>query len=267
MCGADLRQHAVAYHEAIVATEWRVRHHRHVVLLAPWQKVMLNASVVETVRDLIGRAAITVWDTEEIFHLASVEVGYAPSSDFPCRAQLFESCDDVGELGIWNWPVQQIEIEIIGPETRRLASHARAMPSPVTSIGLHFGDEEYSVTLTGNHMAYQFLRAAVSVISRRVDQRHAERNACAQRLFLKQLPDVCPGRDARSPDRQLGQWCRSATSRCAVERRQQELMCLKALQSLRQRRERQTDCRAKCIKLAPAEQMLVHLSISTGARQ
>src|SRR5208282_4698629 len=30
------------------------------------------------VRDLIGRAAMAVWDTEKIFHLASVEVGYAP---------------------------------------------------------------------------------------------------------------------------------------------------------------------------------------------
>ena len=86
MCGADLRQHAVAYHQIIVAAEWRVCHHRHVVLLAPWQKVMLNAAVVETVRDLIGRAAITVWDTEESFYLASVEVGYAPGSDFRRRA-------------------------------------------------------------------------------------------------------------------------------------------------------------------------------------
>ena len=83
MCGADLCQRAVAYHEVIVAAEWRVRHHRHIVLLAPLQKITLNAAVVETVRDLIGRAAITVWDTEESFHLAYVEVRDAPRSDFP----------------------------------------------------------------------------------------------------------------------------------------------------------------------------------------
>jgi hypothetical protein len=35
---------------------------------------------------LIGRAAMAVWDTEEIFHLANVEVGHAPSSDLPSRA-------------------------------------------------------------------------------------------------------------------------------------------------------------------------------------
>jgi hypothetical protein len=35
VCSADLRQCVVAYQEVIVATEWRIRHHRHIVLLAP----------------------------------------------------------------------------------------------------------------------------------------------------------------------------------------------------------------------------------------
>src|SRR6266704_4518230 len=51
-------------------------------------------------------------------------------------------------------------------------------------IGRHFGDQEYAVALTGNHPADQFLGAAVAVHLRRIDQRHPERNARAQRFFL-----------------------------------------------------------------------------------
>ena len=70
MGGADLRQRAVTYDEVMVAAERRVRHDRQIVLLAPRQKVALNATVVETVRHLIGRAATAVRNTEQILHLA-----------------------------------------------------------------------------------------------------------------------------------------------------------------------------------------------------
>lgn len=86
MDGADLRQRAVTYYEAIVAPERRVRHDRQVVLLAPRQNIALNATVVETVRDLIGGAAMAVRNAEEIFHLINVEIGYAPSANLSRRA-------------------------------------------------------------------------------------------------------------------------------------------------------------------------------------
>ena len=86
MDSADLRQRAVTYYEVMVAAERRVRHDRQVVLLAPRQNIALNATVVETVRDLIGGAAMAVWNAEEIFHLANVEIGYAPSANLPRRA-------------------------------------------------------------------------------------------------------------------------------------------------------------------------------------
>jgi hypothetical protein len=65
VCGTDLRERAVAHQEAIFATEWRICHHGQIVLRAPSQKVTLNTSVVEAVRNLIGRTAIAVGDTEE----------------------------------------------------------------------------------------------------------------------------------------------------------------------------------------------------------
>lgn len=80
---ANLRQRAVAYYEVLVAAERGVRHDRQVVLLTPRQEIPLNATVVETVSDLIGGAAMALWNAEEIFHLANVEIGYAPGANFP----------------------------------------------------------------------------------------------------------------------------------------------------------------------------------------
>src|SRR5882762_9581621 len=82
----DLRQRAVTHQEVIVAAERRIRHHRHIVLLAPWQNLKLNATVIETVRNLIGCASMAVWNTEQSFHLVNVEVGDAPSANLSRRA-------------------------------------------------------------------------------------------------------------------------------------------------------------------------------------
>src|ERR1700680_1589956 len=80
--------------------------------------------------------------------------------------------------------MQQIEIQMFAaePSESRRASTRDAIARHL--IALHLGDEEYAVALTGNHVTNELLGAAVAVVSRRIDQRHAERNACAQRLFL-----------------------------------------------------------------------------------
>src|SRR5262249_19239291 len=67
------------------AAQWRIGHHRHAVLLAPWQQVMFNAAVADIVRDLISRTAIAFWNTEQVFHVADLEVGHAPGANLPCR--------------------------------------------------------------------------------------------------------------------------------------------------------------------------------------
>jgi len=63
---------------------------------------------------LIGRAVIAVWNTEEVFHVADLEVGYAPGVDPPRRAQVLERRHDAGEVGVRTWPMEQVEIEMIG---------------------------------------------------------------------------------------------------------------------------------------------------------
>src|ERR1700678_2100290 len=103
MRGADLCQRAVTDDEVMVAAEGGIRHDRHVVLSAPRQEITLNASICEAVRDLIGCATIAVWNTEQVLHLARVEVGDAPGADLFRRTQLFECRHDAGEFGSRNW--------------------------------------------------------------------------------------------------------------------------------------------------------------------
>src|ERR1700686_378768 len=88
MHSADLRQRAVAQQGVGVfeAAERRSRHHRHIVLRAPWQNVTLKVTVTETVTNLIGCASMAVWNTEQLFHLVNVEVGDAPSANLSRRA-------------------------------------------------------------------------------------------------------------------------------------------------------------------------------------
>src|SRR4051794_17733254 len=79
--GADLCERAITCQQVVVAAERGIRHHRHIVLLAPRQKVTLDLTVLETVRDLIGYAVMAVRNAEEFFHLARAEVGYAPGAN------------------------------------------------------------------------------------------------------------------------------------------------------------------------------------------
>src|SRR5438132_8276518 len=101
--------------------------------------------------------------------------------------------------------MKQVEVEMISAETpeARVASPRDAVSHHV--IGPHFGDQEYAVALTGNHAADQFLGLAVAVHLRRVDQRHPERKAGAQRFFLSgfrmsPLREICRALAERRDD-------------------------------------------------------------------
>ena len=67
------------------AAERGIGHHRHTTLLAPWQQIMLNGAAADVVKDLIGRAAIAVWNMEEVFHVADLEVGHTPGPNLARR--------------------------------------------------------------------------------------------------------------------------------------------------------------------------------------
>src|SRR5260370_12085043 len=88
MHSAELHQRALTQQSAGVfdAAERRSRHHRHIVLRAPWQNVTLKVTVSEAVTNLIGCASMAVWNSEQLFHLVDVEVRDAPSANLSRRA-------------------------------------------------------------------------------------------------------------------------------------------------------------------------------------
>src|SRR5262249_28796449 len=68
------------------ATEWRIGHHRHTVPLAPRQQSTFDAAVPDVVKHLISRAAIALWNMEQVFEVSDLKVGHPPGANLPCRA-------------------------------------------------------------------------------------------------------------------------------------------------------------------------------------
>ncbi len=100
--------------------------------------------------------------------------------------------------------MQEVEIEMVGAEAfeARLASARDAVSRHV--VGPHFGHEENAIALAGDRTTNEFLGA---VNFRRVDHRHSERKARAQRFFFiglrafslsKTRGALAQGRDDRS---------------------------------------------------------------------
>src|SRR5258708_37488099 len=174
MDGADLRQRAVTYYQVVIAAERRVRHDRHVVLLAPRQEIALDAAVIETVSDLIGGAAMAVWNAKKVFHLANAEIGYAPGANLPRRAQLFKRRHYSGKLRAGGWPMHQIKIQVLAAETSEARSASTRDTIAGHLIALHLGNQVYAVALTGDHFTNELFGAAAAVVSPRINQPHAE---------------------------------------------------------------------------------------------
>src|SRR6187200_2866357 len=103
-CRADTCKCRITQQFGVRAAKRRIGHHRHPMLLAPWQQVMFDAAVTEVVWDLIGRAPIPLWNLEQVFQAADREVGDPPGANFPGRAQIFKSRYDAGEVGDPIWP-------------------------------------------------------------------------------------------------------------------------------------------------------------------
>ena len=155
----------ITQHLGACPAQRRIGHDRHAMPLAPGQQVTLDPSIADAVRDLVGRAAVAVWHTEELFHVEDREVGHAPSANLPLRAQAFERRDDAGQTHGLLWPVKKVEIEMIRTETgqARLAGARDAVPRHMSLRD--FGDQEDTIALTGNRPADEFLGAFTSAVS------------------------------------------------------------------------------------------------------
>src|SRR5262245_62793162 len=172
----DTSQSRITQQVGARSAERRIGHNRHAVLLTPWQHAALNAAVADTVRELIGRAAIALRNTEEVLHVTDREIGNSPGANLACRAQFLKHGHGVRDVGDAIRPMQEIKIEMIGAEAleTRFTGARNAIAGHV--VGPHLGHEKNAIALTGNRATYEFLRA---VNLRRVDQRHPERKAGA----------------------------------------------------------------------------------------
>src|SRR6516165_2327181 len=233
-------------------------HHRHAVPLAPWQQVRLDVAIAEIIKDLIGRAAIAVWNTQEGLHVADLGVGHAPGVNLPGRAQAFERPHNAGELSVPSWPVQQVEIEMISaePAEARLASTRNAVSPHM--IGPHFGDQKYAVTLTGYHAADQFLGSAIAVNLGRIDQGHPERKSGAQRLLLSGV--------RMSPLPETGRALAQRRDNCSIRElyrggRGTSRRTRSSHNHRADRRERRGKRDAKSVEFTSFQQLLVHASL------
>ena len=139
MRSADLRQRCITYDQVVIATEGRIRHHRHIMLRAPRQKVALNATVTKTVRNLISRTPLTIGNVEQIVHLALIEVRYPPSANLPRTTKLFECRHNTGKFPSSHRMMQQIEIQMISAKTSktRVASPGDAVSTHVMGPRSH----------------------------------------------------------------------------------------------------------------------------------
>src|SRR6185437_7625796 len=182
---ADLLQGALADDEVAFAAERRVGHDRYAVFVAPGQQFPLDATVVETVGNLIGCAAPAIRHTQQRLHLLDVEIGHSPRANLASRTQLLKRGHDAGELRAGSRRVQQIEIQVVGAKALEAGGARTRDAIPGHLVGLNLGDQEDPFALTGQHVTDELLRAAAAVVSRGIQQSHAERHAGAQRSFLQ----------------------------------------------------------------------------------
>ncbi len=169
--------------------------------------------VIETVGDLIGRAAVAARHAEEFFHFADPEIGHAPGANFSLCLQAFKCRDDVGDTDGLLRPVQEVKIEMVGAEPleARLAGARDAIARHM--VRPHLRNQEDLIALAGNRAADEFLGA---VHFRRIDKRHSGGDARAQCLLLRRPEGVFPLRDGRSPGPGPARSCHREISRFAL---------------------------------------------------
>src|SRR5262249_19737987 len=83
---AYARKRGITQQACARAAKRRVSHHRHVLLLAPWQQVTLNVALADIVEDLISRTAIAMRNAKELLHILDTEVGHSPGANLTLRA-------------------------------------------------------------------------------------------------------------------------------------------------------------------------------------
>src|SRR6478672_5861416 len=123
MCVANTRKRWIAQQRTVRASEWRIGHYRYCVLRAPWQQVMFNGAVSETVRNLICCAGMAVRNVQKPLHVADIEIGDAPGANLSLRTQILKSRYHARKVGNPIWPMQQVKVDISQSQGERGSTH------------------------------------------------------------------------------------------------------------------------------------------------
>ncbi len=115
--------------------------------------------------------------------------------------------------------MQQVKVEIVSPKAGKACLTGSLNSVPCHMSRPDFRHQEYAFTLTRNDVADQFLRIAVSVNLRRINQCHAQRDALAQCFFLDRfrissLAQTCRTLTERRDDGSVATFYRSLRRIC-----------------------------------------------------
>ncbi len=75
----------------------RVSHDRNLMLLAPRDKVIFDASVFQVVEHLIGGTVLAVWQSNDVFHIIHVQIAHSPRAYLTFLLQFHQSTDGLEE--------------------------------------------------------------------------------------------------------------------------------------------------------------------------
>ena len=178
--GHPFLRHMILGHEGAGPAHRAVGHEGNAFLPLPRHQVILDAPAAEVVEDLVDAAPVSIRHAPEVLHVLHVKVGNAPAADLPLFLQLFHAGDGLAEVGIAP-PVQQVEIDPVGPQMGEGTVQARVDAPAVGILGQHLGDEELvlsAISLQGP--ADQQLGPAVGIHLGRVDQTEAQFEAVPQ---------------------------------------------------------------------------------------
>jgi len=161
-------------------TEGRVADDRDAVPLAPREYGVLDAALAQVVEHLVADGAPRRREAARLLEVRDVEVADAPGADLPVALEPLERLDRRLERDRAA-PVEEVDVEPIGPQPRERALARRDRTAARCVLGEDLRDEEHVVAASCDRLPDPRLRLAVAVHLRGVDVRRAEVEPAPQR--------------------------------------------------------------------------------------
>ena len=99
----------------ITGAEWAVGDHRNAVAFAPRDDSVFDGPFVRIVQNLIAGDCAGAGDSQGFVEIVDIEITDAPAEDFAGCAQILKGGEGFGQ-GEAATPVQEVRVEVVGPE-------------------------------------------------------------------------------------------------------------------------------------------------------